>query len=87
MVFEPAITFFKGLVPKGFHFFKWENNFKGIIGEKLGKHLVRQQHGSCVLILFQGLEFLHGTFSSSKGVGMSKPLQKVAMRSLCMLPG
>ena len=57
MVFEPVITFFKGLVPKGFHFCKWENNFKGIIiGEKLGKHLVRQQHGSCVLILFQGLE-------------------------------
>ena len=87
MVFEPVITFFKGLVPKGFHFFKWENDFKGIIGEKLGKHLVRQQHGSCVPILFQGLGVFAWNFFKFKGVGMSKPLQKVAMRSLCMLPG
>ena len=56
VVFQPVISFFKGLVPEVFLFFNWENTVEHILiaGGKLGKHLVREEACSKFHILFQG---------------------------------
>ena len=56
VVFQPVISFFKGLVPEVFQFFNWENALEHILiaGGKLGKHLVREEACRKFHILFQG---------------------------------